>query len=114
MIANDDLFFDDEQLFINEEEEQKEHDLIFDEDQTQFNDDAEMLFIIGINLRKPRIFRKRWDSDYLRNLAEQENSFLAEYRVDPASFDILVNMLGDSLEVNNEMAAVVFLVYIIY
>lgn len=103
MIANDDLCFDDEQFFINEEEDQEELDFIFDEDETQFFDDAEMLF--PINLKQPRIFRKRWDSAYLRNLAENENSFLAEYRVDPASFDILVNMLGDSLDVNNEMAA---------
>ena len=35
MIANDDLFFDDEQLFINEEGGQEQLDFIFDEDQTQ-------------------------------------------------------------------------------
>ena len=40
MIANDDL----------EEEDQEEIDFIFDEDETQFFDDAEMLF--PINLRQ--------------------------------------------------------------
>ena len=33
--------------------------------------------------RVPSVYRKRWDSHYLRTLAEREGSFLEEYRVNP-------------------------------
>ena len=60
-------------------------------------------------LKVPRnscIFRKRWDSYYLRNLAIQEGSFMAEYRLDPAGFDILVELLHDQLSYDIKMADV--------
>ena len=55
--------------------------------------------------RTSSYFRKRWDSVYLRDLAEKENSFISEYRLSPKLFDTLHEMLFDSLTVNNEMAA---------
>jgi hypothetical protein len=40
----------------------------------------------------------------LVNLATRERSFLAEYRLEPQSFDILVELLGCHLQSNHEMA----------
>ena len=51
------------------------------------------------------LFRKRWDSNYLIGLVLKENSFVAEYRHDPAGFNDLLNLLYDSLTVNKKMAA---------
>ena len=34
-------------------------------------------------VRSPSIFRKRWDSEYLVDLAIRENSFITEYRLNP-------------------------------
>lgn len=50
--------------------------------------------------RSPTLWRRRWDSKYLIDLAEEEESFLGEYRMDPKSFDVLVQVLGPSLDVN--------------
>ena len=36
--------------------------------------------------RCPPIFRKRWDSKYLIELAHNESSFVAEYRLDISGF----------------------------
>jgi hypothetical protein len=52
----------------------------------------------------PALFRKRWDSEYLVNLAVRENSFVTEYRLNPSSFSLLHEILYDQLEVNSEMA----------
>ena len=48
--------------------------------------------------------RLRW-SPYLRELAEKENSFVAEYRLSPHAFDRLVEMLDPTLMSNQTMAA---------
>ena len=89
--------------------EQDEEDLEFifgDNNENElFDEDVELYIALYCNIKSERIFRKRWDSVYLRNLAIQENSFLAEYRVDPIGFDLLTNMLRDSLSVNEVMAA---------
>ncbi len=50
--------------------------------------------------RERKFLRRRWDSEYLLNLAEKEGSFVAEYRVDPKSFDILVGLLEPRLQRN--------------
>ncbi len=55
-------------------------------------------------MKSGALFRKRWDSEYLLQLACNENSFVAEYRVDPKGFDILVEILGPMLEKDNDMA----------
>lgn len=61
-------------------------------------DDMDILFIPLIqrhfHKRKPCLFRKRWDSEYLVNLAVNEGSFVSEYRLDPGGFDILNDLLG--------------------
>lgn len=54
--------------------------------------------------RTPSMFRKRWDSEYLLNLAQQESTFVREYRVTPKGFDILLELLYDYLKVDEEMA----------
>ena len=55
--------------------------------------------------RSSCLYRKRWDSEYLVNLAQQEGSFVAEYRVSPREFDMLNTLLSDNLKVNDKMAA---------
>lgn len=47
--------------------------------------------------RRSCLFRKRWDYEYLRNLAMTENSFTMEYRVDPVGFDMLLELIRDQL-----------------
>lgn len=54
--------------------------------------------------RVPRLFRKRWDSEYLLDLANKEGSFLAEYRLNPTSFHLLHDILEPALSGNVEMA----------
>jgi hypothetical protein len=54
--------------------------------------------------RVKSMFRKRWDSDYLVDLAVNEGSFIAEYRVDPEGFDILHEMLYPMLDVESKMS----------
>ena len=49
-------------------------------------------------------FYRRWQSDYLVKLAVHENSFVAEYRLNAASFSLLHEMLEPELSVNDEMA----------
>jgi hypothetical protein len=55
--------------------------------------------------RAPSLFRKRWQSAYLVDLAQREGSFLAEYRVDAGGFDILHQLLDPILSVNKTKAA---------
>jgi hypothetical protein len=54
--------------------------------------------------RDKKLYRKRWDSEYLRELAIKEGSFLSEYRVDPGGFDILVTLLEKDLTRNEKFA----------
>ena len=54
--------------------------------------------------RDDKYFRTRWREGYCRDLAEKENSFIAEYRLDPVSFDLLSEMLAPDLGVNEVMA----------
>lgn len=48
------------------------------------------------SFRNPKLYRRRWDSNYFMLLALQENSFITEYRMDFDSFDSLVTMIRDS------------------
>jgi hypothetical protein len=54
--------------------------------------------------RDGKYLRTRWREGYCRDLAEKENSFIAEYRLDPVSFDLLSEMLAPDLGVNEVMA----------
>ena len=54
--------------------------------------------------RSASLYRKRWDSKYLRDLAEKENSFVAEYRLAPRQFDTLHEMIAHMIDKNQEMA----------
>ena len=54
--------------------------------------------------RDDKYFRTRWREGYCRDLAEKENSFIAEYRLDPVSFDLQSEMLAPDLGVNEAMA----------
>lgn len=56
--------------------------------------------------RKSPLYRKRWDSHYLRHLAVMEGSFIAEYRLAPKEFDCLHQLLASAIEVNQRMARV--------
>jgi hypothetical protein len=60
--------------------------------------------INDVSYRAPPIFRKRWDNEYLVKLATQEESFVAEYRLDPRSFQTLCDLLDPYVQVDQEMA----------
>ena len=42
-------------------------------------------------------YRRRWDSEYLVNLAITKGSFIGEYRVDPGGFDVLIDLLSSRI-----------------
>jgi hypothetical protein len=69
-------------------------------------DEEEEDIIASLFVRQPSLWRKQWECDYLRNLADAERSFLGEYRMDPASFDILLQLLYPRLDVEMRMARV--------
>ena len=52
----------------------------------------------NVHKRNSSLFRKRWDSSYLVDLAVNEGSFISEYRLDPGGFDLLNQFLSSSLE----------------
>jgi hypothetical protein len=52
------------------------------------------------------LFRIRWNSEYLINLAIKENSFCAEYRLDPKRFKIIHELIAPMISVNQSMAQV--------
>jgi hypothetical protein len=56
--------------------------------------------------RCPPIFRKRWDSRYLIELAHNESSFVAEYRLDIRGFRDLSELLLPRLLTNRKMSLV--------
>jgi hypothetical protein len=68
------------------------------------DDDENTFSLVHLNSRSPSLFRQRWQSTYLRALAENENSFISEYRLSPRQFDVLVHMLQPALEINESMA----------
>ena len=47
--------------------------------------------------RDSAYFRRRWDSAYLVDLAQKENSFVAEYRADPRAFQDFLHTLGNKI-----------------
>ena len=57
-------------------------------------------------MRNEKLFRRRWDEPYLRELATREKSFVAEYRLDPSSFDILSGMLEMYPQVDKKMSQI--------
>lgn len=54
--------------------------------------------------RGASLCRKRWDSEYLMDLAQREGTFVLEYRVTPHAFNLLVEMLTPYLQKKDEMA----------
>ena len=46
------------------------------------------------------LFRKRWDAEYLLSLSLNENSFVAEYRLNFKCFNILVDLLKETSALN--------------
>ena len=74
--------------------------LLLDEEE----DDAQLLESISSS-KSSSLFRKRWDDEYLVALAQREQLFHREYRMDPSSFTALVDMLSDTLTVNDTMAS---------
>jgi DDE superfamily endonuclease len=75
--------------------------LSLDDDQDSDDDDIAVLLpclLRNVHRRSSSLFRKRWDSSYLVNLAVNEGSFISEYRLDPGGFDVLHQILGSSLE----------------
>ena len=58
----------------------------------------------GKPFRDGKYLRTRWREGYCRDLAEKEDSFLAEHQLDPLSHDLLSEMLKPDLGVNEDMA----------
>jgi hypothetical protein len=54
--------------------------------------------------RVSSFYRIRWKEKYLRDLAEREDSFVAEYRMSPVCFDCLHSILEPLLQVNETKA----------
>ena len=83
----------------------KELALVHDDD-----DDIEcMVFpflLLRNHQRSSALSRKRWDSEYLLNLAVNEGSFVAEYRVDPRGFDVLHQLLESTIKRSGRFSAV--------
>ena len=73
--------------------------LVDNEDSDDEEDATIFPFLLRqVHRRNSVLFRKRWDSKYLVDLAVNEGSFISEYRVDPGGFDILHKLLGSTLE----------------
>ncbi len=73
------------------------------------NSDDEVIFAVASALcltkfQGPAEFRKRWDCEYLVNLAIRERSFKRENRMEPREFDILHELFAPRLTVNQGMA----------
>ena len=64
--------------------------LAFDREFQKILDEEEkmqLLLLLKIKrFKSPSFYRERWNCEYLRNLAVQEGSFVAEYRLDPGGF----------------------------
>jgi hypothetical protein len=71
-----------------------------EDDEEQFET---LLTMLQFNSRGSTIFRKRWDSDYLVDLAQREGSFLAEYRLTPRLFSVLHDLIEDRISKNLKM-----------
>ncbi len=63
--------------------------------------------MLQFNSRNSILFRKRWDSDYLLDLAQKEGSFLAEYRLTPRLFSVLHDLIEDRIATNDKMESLV-------
>lgn len=63
-------------------------------------------YTASMHIRESKRFRKRWDSDYLINLAIEKDSFVKEYRLNPTAFNHLHELLYDNLCVDARMAEV--------
>jgi hypothetical protein len=78
--------------------------------QVSFEEDDEIDLLCGSAAaykiyRNSPLYRKRWDSEYLLDVAKKEGSFISEYRVDPGGFDALIQLLEPVLEKNQSMAS---------
>lgn len=62
--------------------------------------------IINCAVRDRDSFRKRWDSPYLVDLAQKENSFVSEYRMTAERFNLLHEMLEPILQKDEKMQKV--------
>jgi hypothetical protein len=60
------------------------------------------LFCYGRGVLLNIFANTRWEEEYLRLLALQENSFVAEYRLDPMSFDVLLEIIRPCIEVSED------------
>ena len=76
------------------------YNIVFDDDDEEY---LLLEYLLSREERQPSFFRERWKEDYLRNLAQRENSFITEYRMNPSSFNILVEMLEASIAINRNM-----------
>ena len=87
------MSLDLEELLSFDRELQK---ILDEEDRMQF-----LLLCKIKRFKSPSFYRERWNCEYLRNLAVQEGSFVAEYRLDPGGFDELVSILEPHLQVKS-------------
>ena len=69
-----------------------------DEEDEELEDMAMVVASCYQQERSSALYRRRWDDNYLINLAIQEGSFVSEYRLDLKSFDVLETMLRSDLE----------------
>jgi hypothetical protein len=58
----------------------------------------------GPLFRKPKLWRMRWNEDYFVQLAINESSFVAEYRMSFRAHKLLCDMLEGDLKVDQRMA----------
>lgn len=70
----------------------------------EIDDQVACAIVLEDARRDSKLFRRRWDSEYLVDLAVKERSFVAEYRVDPGGFDILTELLSQDLSRNETQA----------
>lgn len=67
-------------------------------------DEEEMMILFDdVRCRGKHLYRKRWDCEHLMRLAQNEGSFIKEYRVTPQIFNLLIELLEPCLRRNFAM-----------
>lgn len=94
------------QVFLAEMEDLDALSVLSSSDDEDFEDLVEKYVVkFGFAIRESKQFRPRWDSARLTKLAQDEGTFIAELRLDPRSFNLLVEMLDPILRKNPTNAA---------
>eukprot|EP01040_Poterioochromonas_malhamensis_P004410 gene4410-4727_t len=76
------------------------------EESSDEEDDDDLFYwtcFFAKTVRKPKLFRRRWESNYFQILALEEDSFVTEYRMDLARFSGLVSLIRNRNLLNVDM-----------